>query len=50
MDKDSNREPCINNNFNALSIGACSDNQLDNCDIGDIGYGGALTVHMMIMI
>ena len=33
---------------NCLSIGACLDNQLDNCDIGDsIGFGGSLTVHLI---
>lgn len=32
---------------NIISIGACKDNQLENCDIGNIGYGGALTVHLI---
>ena len=34
-------------NVNAISIGACKDNQLDNCDLGNIGFGGSLTVHMI---
>ena len=34
-------------NVNAISIGACKDNQLDNCDVGNIGFGGSLTVHMI---
>ena len=32
---------------NIISIGACKDNQLENCDIGNIGYGGALTIHLI---
>lgn len=31
----------------AISIGACRDNELDNCDVGTIGYGGALTIHLI---
>ena len=31
----------------AISIGACQDNQLDNCDLGNIGFGGSLTVHLI---
>ena len=34
-------------NKNVISIGACQDNQMENCDIGNIGYGGALTVHLI---
>ena len=45
--KATKRQPCINNNFEGISIGACNDNELDNCDIGNIGFGGALTVHMI---
>ena len=33
---------------NAISIGACKDNQLDNCDIGEtIGFGGCLTIQLI---
>ena len=33
---------------NCLSLGACLDNQLDNCDIGEtVGFGGSLTVHVI---
>jgi hypothetical protein len=33
---------------NAISIGACKDNQLENCDIGEsIGFGGALTIQLI---
>lgn len=33
---------------NCLSLGACLDNQLDNCDIGNtVGFGGSLTVHVI---
>jgi len=33
---------------NCYSLGACSDYQLDHCDIGNVaGYGGALTVHLL---
>ena len=42
--KDTNRDLI---SINAISIGACLDNQLDNCDIGNIGFGGALTVHLI---
>ena len=36
------------NNKNIYSIGACLDNQLDSCDIGNnTGFGGALTVHLL---
>ena len=41
---DTKRKPV---NVDAVSIGACRDNQLDNCDIGNIGFGGSLTVHMI---
>jgi hypothetical protein len=35
-------------NKKAISIGACADNQLENCDIGNtIGFGGALTIHLI---
>jgi hypothetical protein len=33
--------------LNAYSLSACSDNQLDSCDIGDVGFGGSLTVHLL---
>lgn len=33
--------------LNAFSISACADNQLDACDIGNIGFGGSLTVHLL---
>lgn len=33
--------------LNAYSISACSDNQLDSCDIGNVGFGGSLTVHLL---
>lgn len=33
--------------LNAYSISACSDSQLDSCDIGNIGFGGSLTVHLL---
>jgi len=42
--KDTNRAAI---NVDAISLSACRDNQLDNCDIGNIGYGGALTVHLL---
>ena len=29
------------------SLSACTDSQLENCDIGKVGYGGALTVHFI---
>ena len=33
---------------NCLSLGACLDEQLDNCDIGEtVGFGGSLTVHVI---
>ena len=33
---------------NAYSISACSDSQLDSCDIGNYGgFGGSLTAHML---
>ena len=33
---------------NAISIGACTDSQLDNCDIGEtIGFGGSLTIQLI---
>ena len=33
---------------NAISIGACRDNQMDNCIVGDtLGYGGALTIFII---
>lgn len=32
----------------ALSMGACLDNQLANCDVGNIvGFGGALSIHLI---
>jgi hypothetical protein len=30
-----------------LSLSACQDNQYDSCDISSIGFGGALTVHLL---
>jgi len=33
--------------LNAYSISACKDNELDSCDIGNVGYGGSLTVHLL---
>jgi hypothetical protein len=37
-----------NNYFlNAYSISACKDTELDSCDIGNIGFGGSLTVHLL---
>jgi hypothetical protein len=33
--------------LNACSLSACSDSQLDSCDIGDVGFGGSLTVHLL---
>lgn len=33
--------------MNAISIGACTDRQLDQCDVGNVGFGGSLTVHMI---
>lgn len=32
---------------NAYSMSACSDSQLDSCDIGDHGFGGGLTCHLV---
>jgi len=32
---------------NAYSLSACSDSQLDSCDIGDHGFGGGLTCHLV---
>lgn len=32
---------------NAFSISACNDLELDSCDIGDVGFGGSLTVHLL---
>lgn len=40
------RRPLVSRN--CLSLGACLDEQLDNCDIGNtIGFGGSLTVHLI---
>jgi len=33
--------------LNAYSISACLDSQLDSCDVGNIGFGGSLTVHLL---
>ena len=41
---DTKRQPIL---VDAVSLSACRDNQLDNCDIGDVGFGGSLTVHMI---
>jgi len=32
---------------NIFSISACLDNQLDSCDISNVGFGGSLTVHLL---
>ena len=32
---------------NAYSISACTDQQLDSCDIGSHGFGGGLTCHLV---
>jgi len=32
---------------NAYSLSACSDSQSDSCDIGDHGFGGGLTCHLV---
>ena len=38
----------VNKYTNVYSLGACRDNQLDSCDIGNnTGFGGALTVHLL---
>lgn len=32
----------------AVSIGACSDHQLESCDVGETtGFGGALSIHLI---
>jgi len=33
--------------LDAYSISACNDNELDSCDIGKVGFGGSLTVHLL---
>ena len=38
------KEPYFND---AYSISACNDNELDACDIGKVGFGGSLTVHLL---
>jgi hypothetical protein len=35
------------NKRNVFSLSACLDNQLDSCDISNVGFGGALTVHLL---
>jgi hypothetical protein len=35
------------NKRNIFSLSACLDNQLDSCDISNIGFGGSLTVHLL---
>lgn len=35
------------NKRNVFSISACLDNQLDSCDISNVGFGGSLTVHLL---
>lgn len=30
-----------------ISLAACQDHQLDSCDLTSIGFGGALTVHLL---
>lgn len=32
---------------NVFSLSACSDNQLDSCDVSNVGFGGSLTVHLL---
>lgn len=32
---------------NVFSLSACLDNQLDSCDISNVGFGGSLTVHLL---
>lgn len=32
---------------NIFSLSACLDNQLDSCDISNVGFGGSLTVHLL---
>lgn len=35
-------------NITAVSIAACRDSQLENCDVGEtVGFGGALCVHLI---
>lgn len=34
-------------NKKAISIGACRDSQLEHCDVGEVGFGGALVVHLL---
>lgn len=33
--------------MDAISIGACTDRQLDQCDVGNVGFGGSLTIHLI---
>jgi hypothetical protein len=42
-----NDSSSADNSRNIISISACKDNQLENCDIGNIGFGGALCVHLI---
>ena len=37
----------ISNISTILSLAACQDHQYDSCDISSIGFGGALTVHLL---
>jgi hypothetical protein len=34
-------------NYNCLSVGACGDNELENCDGETTGFNGALTVQLL---
>lgn len=44
FDIDQIKQPC---STTILSLAACQDNQYDSCDISSIGFGGALTVHLL---
>ena len=38
----------LNGQKGCISIGACADNELENCDVGEkIGFGGALTIQLL---
>jgi hypothetical protein len=38
----------LSSKYSCLSIGACDDRELENCDIGlKIGFGGALTIQLL---
>lgn len=45
---DLEKDVISNVNYNFLSIGACDDRELENCDIGEnVGFGGALTIQLL---